>query len=439
MGAVAGGVLAPVVLDELDQLIALGRVGSAQRAQRERGTGDDRRPGDLVGVGQRRCDLGHLGCVDPPQDGHGAVAVPSHGRLIRLPGEVARSLDRFLVRRLPALELRFAHDARLDHPVAHPGDAVVLDLEPKSLFRLVALVAAAGRVPLRLRELGDVKERRLLLLAHALDSAEVRLDQRRIVPAPDCVDVDAGAIVGDETSQHIGDRALRRLGRDGHRDAVAVVPDGQRHRYLQNPRRVHGLPEMSLARGRVADGAERDLVAVDREAVLRATKLRVVTVELRRVRQPEQARHPAGDVGDVRRRVGSLHRPREFAPIVDESRREVVSHLPPAGRGVGVEVRVAVQLGEERAHIRHARRPHEGLVAVVARAPVARTERFGHRELGDLFAVAEDSEGGVPAQDLGAPDDAGTAAGVGEAVVGADGLGGQVELGVAERFGHLER
>ncbi len=117
----------------------------------------------------------------------------------------------------------------------------------------------------------------------------------------------------------------------------------------------------------------------------------------------------------------------------------MVSHLAARRCGVGIDVGVAIELREEGADVRHLRSPHEGLVAVVARPPVAWAEGLGHSQLRNLLAVAEDPEGGVPAQDLRAPDDAGPAAAVGEAVVGDDGFGSKRRLGVAKRFGHIGR
>src|SRR5437879_904790 len=99
-------------------------------------------------------------------------------------------------------------------------------------------------------------------------------------------------------------------------------------------------------------------------------------------------------------------------------------------------MRVAVELGKEFAHVGHPRRPHEGLVAVIAGAPVARTKCLGHRDLGDLFAVSEDAEGRVAAQDFRPTDDACPTAAVRQAVVGDYGFGGQGELRVAERARH---
>src|SRR6266853_1961858 len=110
--------------------------------------------------------------------------------------------------------------------------------------------------------------------------------------------------------------------------------------------------------------------------------------------------------------------------LIEKPRGEVVAHLPAARRRLGLDVGVAVELREELAHVGHAGRPHERLVAVVARAPVARTEGLRHRDVGHFLAVAEDAERGIPAQHLCASDDAGAPAAVGQAVVGDDSFSG---------------
>src|SRR5713226_5189182 len=208
------------------------------------------------------------------------VALVADGRLVCLPRQVTCRLDRFLVGRLPALDLGLAGKARLDDPVAHAPDAVVFDLESQSFRRFVALVAAAGRVPLWLRQLGDVEEGRLVRGAHSLDPGRVGVDERRVVPSSYDVDVDARPVVRDEASERIGDRALRRLVADGHGNAISVVPHRQRDWDLQDARRVDRFPEMPFAGRRVTNGPESNLVAVDREAVLRGAELRVVAIQL---------------------------------------------------------------------------------------------------------------------------------------------------------------
>src|SRR5207248_10599171 len=148
----------------------------------------------------------HLRHVDPLEDRHRSIALAADGRLERLPGQVARSLDRLLVSRLPAFELGLARDAELDDPVAHARHAVVLALEPKPFLRLVPLVAAAGRVALRLRHLGDMDQRRLVLPAHLLDRARTGLHQRDAVPAADDAAVYPRPVAAREAARHPGDR-----------------------------------------------------------------------------------------------------------------------------------------------------------------------------------------------------------------------------------------
>src|SRR5207302_6312461 len=105
-------------------------------------------------------------------------------------------------------------------------------------------------------------------------------------------------------------------------------------------------------------------------------------------------------------RVGDVDRADKTAAVVEEPRREVIAHLAPSGRGLRLQVGIPVKLGEEFPYVRHPGRPHERLVAVVAGAPVAGPKRLGHGDLRDLFAVTEDAERGVAAQDLGSADDA---------------------------------
>src|SRR6266566_4273003 len=82
-----------------------------------------------------------------------------------------------------------------------------------------------------------------------------------IVPASYDVDVDSRAVIRDEASERLGDRALRRLIADGHGDPVSIVPDRQRDRDLQDAGGVDRFPEMPFAGRRVTDSAERNLIA----------------------------------------------------------------------------------------------------------------------------------------------------------------------------------
>src|SRR5205807_3553673 len=116
---------------------------------------------------------------------------------------------------------------------------------------------------------------------------------------------DPRPVVWRETTQHVGDRCLRGLRSDRDGDAVAVVPYRHRERHLQHTTSVDRLPKESLTGRGVADGAEGDLVAVDREAVLGALQLRIQAVELRCVGETDEPGHPAGDVRNVGARVGN--------------------------------------------------------------------------------------------------------------------------------------
>src|SRR5712692_5953684 len=139
----------------------------------------------LSALAQQLRDLRYLRHIDALEDRDRAIPLRADGRLERLPGKVPRRLDGLFVRRLPALELRLAGNAGLDDPVPHPGDAVELVLKTEALLRLVPLVTPARRVPLRLGQLRDVEQGRLVLPPDLLDAFRVRLDQRRVVPPPD--------------------------------------------------------------------------------------------------------------------------------------------------------------------------------------------------------------------------------------------------------------
>src|SRR6266850_2818135 len=121
-------------------------------------------------------------------------------------------------------------------------------------------MASARGMALGLGQLRDVKERGLVLSPHTLDAVDVSLDQRWVIPAGHDVDVDPRTVVWSEAAQHIRDRGLCRLGGDRHRNAVAVVPYRQRNWHLKHADGVYRLPKWPLARRRVTDGAESDLV-----------------------------------------------------------------------------------------------------------------------------------------------------------------------------------
>src|SRR5262245_10653960 len=84
--------------------------------------------------------------------------------------------------------------------------------------------------------------------------------------------------------------------------------------------------------------------------------------------------------------------------------------------GLGVELREVLR---ERGR---ADGEHEGLVAVVAAAPVTLAEGPGHGQLRHFLAVAEDAELGLARQHLAAADEADLPAAEGDAVVVDDAL-----------------
>ena len=57
-----------------------------------------------------------------------------------------------------------------------------------------------------------------------------------------------------------------------------------------------------------------------------------------------------------------------------------------------LDVRVRIELCEELVECGDAEGEHEGLVAVVAGAPVSAAERARHRQLRDFLPVAENAE-----------------------------------------------
>src|SRR5207245_9310740 len=101
------------------------------------------------------------------------------------------------------------------------------------------------------------------------------------------------------------------------------------------------------------------------------------------------------DVRNVAARAGNVDSADKRGAVVEEPRREVVAHLASAGRGLRLQLGVAVELGEKLADVGHPGRPHERLVAVVAGAPVASSKCLRHGDLRDLFAVTEAAEGRV--------------------------------------------
>ena len=117
-------------------------------------------------------------------------------------------------------------------------------------------------------------------------------------------------------------------------------------------------------------------------------------------------------------------------------------HLPPAGGRLIVEIGVGVELAEPVLHFEQAGGEHEGLVAVITGADVARPEGAGHGQLGELFAVAEDAEFGFAGEHFLAADQAHMAAQPAEVVVVKDVVGLEVDrhvTGQSEGVSSLER
>src|SRR5207249_10396942 len=71
------------------------------------------------------------------------VATAADRLLERLVRPLADLLDLGTVALLELVQRRRVRDGLADHPLAHPADRIGLDLERQTLFRLVALVAAA--------------------------------------------------------------------------------------------------------------------------------------------------------------------------------------------------------------------------------------------------------------------------------------------------------
>jgi hypothetical protein len=88
------------------------------------------------------------------------------------------------------------------------------------------------------------------------------------------------------------------------------------------------------------------------------------------------------------------------AIVVEAARGEMSVHLPSGGGGIGRHVGVGVKLREIFLDGHDAGSKGEGLVPVIAGAKVALAKGFGHGDLGQLFAVAEDAEFGFAAQHL---------------------------------------
>ena len=288
-------------------------------------------------------------------------------------------------------------------------------------------------MPLRLRHLVDVNDGRHVLHAHDRRRGDVRLAKRGVIPAVHDVDVVAALLfrIALKSFQQLRDVALRHLEFVRHRDAVVVVPDRDEHRHLQHARRIDRLPEHPLGTTGVADRAPRDLVAVARELRGRF-QLFELAIDLRRVRESDQPRHLRAGRRNVGGGVVGVGLIAERAVGIEQPRREVAVHRAAAGPRIVLDVGMRVQLREEFVERADAGGEDEGLIAVVAAAPVALAERARHGQLRDLFAVAEDAEFGLAGQHFPAADQAGLPRAPGDAVVVDDALARELR---ADRFG----
>ena len=297
--------------------------------------------------------------------------------------------------RLDGLEFFARGVARIHDPVGEAAVAVVLDLKGEALLGFVALVAAGGAVAELLRDLGHVHEDRHVVFARHARRAGVGVEEAGVVPGAHAEDVDALVLaVALQPRERGADRALGGLVLDGHGDAVAVVPHAHHERHLQHAGGVEGLPEGALARGGVADGHPANLAALARE--LAVGEGREAPKLLRREREPEAAPHLPGGAAHVGADVERVGEREPRAVVVDGARGEVAVHLPAAAEGVALGV--GEELREELLGRGEPERHHEGLVAVVARAPVAGLELRGEGHLRELLPVADDPELRLPRQ-----------------------------------------
>ena len=372
--------------------------------------------------------------------GQGGEAAPllAQRLLERLPGAALRGARRFLRLLFDAAQLLVPGELLREEPGAHLHEAVVLLLPGEALLRLVPFVGAGGRVPLRLRQLGDVDDRRDVLPPHPFGGLQIGLAEGRVVPAACPVEVDPvrHPLVALEAGEHLGEAALGELVLDRHRDAVAVVPDREQHRRLHHGGGVDRLPEEAFGARGVADRAEGDLVAPPRE-VREVGEVGPAAEDARGVAEADQTWHLRGGRGDV---GGGVRQAGEVEPLagrVEEAGGEVGVHLPPGRARLALRIRVGVELCEVLFEGEGPDREHEGLVAVVARAPVAGAEGPGHRELRDLLAVAEDPELRLAGEHLAAAEVARLPRQVPEPVVVEDRLARKLgAANAAGGFGH---
>ena len=283
---------------------------------------------------QRRLRRG-VGCGERPLDGLVDLLACLGGPLLGLlPGERAG--------------LEEARAEAVDRVVARP----LLDLGARAV---AAVVVARGvgdeAVGLGLDQLRAVAAARLLHApAHLLVDGEdvVAVDGRG-------GDVVAAGALGDVADGHL---LLAGLG-----DRVAVVLAEEDHGQLVDGGEVHGLVEVALRGGALAEVDDRDLV------------------------QPSQFRG-VGDAGGVRQ-VGGDHAGAGDDALLGEG--PVVGHLASARVGV-VGLREEVEHDLLGAHAEH---DHHAGVAVVGQHPVdASLEGVGGADLGGLVAGAGHGERG---------------------------------------------
>ncbi len=288
---------------------------------------------------------------------------------------------------------------------------------------------------LRLGEFGDMHKGRHLLGAGDFGSLAVGQEQGGVIPAADGVDVEAVAALSGraaEALEQLGDVFLGDLVLVGDRDAVAIIINGDDGGDAQHADRINRFPKQAFGGGSVADGGEDDLLAIFRE-LGEAGQLVYLAIELGGIGQANGARHLRGGRRDIRGRVGLGGQVLPVALLVQAAGAEMGVHHPPGGSRIGGGVGMSVKLGEKLLQGGHPSGQGQGLVAVIARAPIAGLESVGHGDLRQLLAVAEDAELGLAAHHFTAADQAGLAAAVNQAVIVDDLLGGDLQVGESGR------
>src|SRR6266536_5936258 len=105
-------------------------------------------------------------------------------------------------------------------------------------------------------------------------------------------------------------------------------------------------------------------------------------------------------------------------------------HPPAAGPRIVRDIGVGVELPEELVERSHAEGQDEGLIAVIARAPVALAEGARPGELRHFLAVAKNAELRLAGEHLLAADQTGLATAKGDAVVLENALAGELGAGL---------